>query len=109
MQPNVVFPFATQEMPPTGGSWMSGLKGQIIGFGEAEEKLRREVEQLEDQLRCFESRSITREFADLECAEIKELACARMLGLCNGRTDFVTNNSLSWAADGSLCSNTASN
>jgi len=33
----------------------------------------------------------------------------RMLGLCNGRTDFVTNNSLSWAADGSICSNTASN
>jgi len=36
-------------------------------------------------------------------------ACCRMLGLCNGRTDFVTNNSLNWAADGSLCSNTASN
>merc|ERR1712166_1645517 len=35
--------------------------------------------------------------------------CCRMLGLCNGRTDFVTNNSLNWAADGSLCSNTASN
>jgi len=38
-----------------------------------------------------------------------EPACCRMLGLCNGRTDFVTNNSLNWAADGSLCSNTASN
>merc|ERR1712166_866524 len=109
MQPNVQLIYRKEPQAECGRGWMSGLKGQIIGFGEAEEKLRLEIEQLEDQLRCFESRSITREFADLECAEIKELACARMLGLCNGRTDFVTNNSLSWAVDGSLCSNTASN
>ena len=44
-----------------------------------------------------------------EIAMRPEPACCRMLGLCNGRTDFVTNNSLNWAADGSLCSNTASN
>merc|ERR1740117_1698393 len=106
MQPNVIFPFATQEMQPSGGSWMSGLKGQIDGFGEAEEKLRREVEQLEDQLRCFEVHEVTR---PVRMAIKEERACCRMLGLCNGRTDFVTNNSLSWAADGSLCSNTASN
>jgi len=35
--------------------------------------------------------------------------CCRMLGVCNGRTDFDTSNSLSWAADGSLCSKTTSN
>ena len=45
----------------------------------------------------------------LEEMEIYEPACCRMLGVCNGRTDFDTGNSLSWAADGSLCSNTASN
>merc|ERR1740117_1363623 len=107
MQPNVIFPLsATQQMQSSGGSWMSGLKGQIDGFGEAEKKLRREVKQLEDQLRFFEIHEVNR---PVRMAIKEERACCRMLGLCNGRTDFVTNNSLSWAVDGSLCSNTASN
>ena len=33
--------------------------------------------------------------------------CCRMLGACNGRTEFATSDSLSWDAQGSLCSNTA--
>merc|ERR1712166_620044 len=104
MQPNVQLIYRQEPQAECGRSWMSGLKGQIAGFGEAEEKLRLEIEQLEDQLRCFEIHEVTHELADLEAPlehdAIKELACARMLGLCNGRTDFVTNNSLSWAVDG---------
>jgi len=55
--------------------------------------------------------SIPKKMEELKAVEAEPAreACCRMLGLCNGRTDFVTDNSLSWAADGSLCSNTASN
>ena len=37
------------------------------------------------------------------------LSCCRMLGVCNGRTEFGATSSLSWAADGSIGSNAASN
>merc|ERR1712166_1134370 len=41
--------------------------------------------------------------------EVVPEMCCRMLGLSNGRTEFSPSNSLSWADDGSLCANAASN
>merc|ERR1740117_2063168 len=75
MQPNVIFPLsATQQMQSSGRCWWSGLTGQIDGFGEAEKKLRREVEQLEDQLRFFEIHEVTR---PVRMAIKEERACCR--------------------------------
>jgi len=42
----------------------------------------------------------------LEVQQIK--GSIRMLGLCNGRNEFASSTSMSWAAGGSLCSNPAS-
>ena len=36
----------------------------------------------------------------------RSVACCRMLGNCNGRTDFGKRNTLDWASDGSLYNRT---
>jgi hypothetical protein len=73
--------------------------------------LRRVQAEFGPETSLHERNMLMQKLAELEALDPAELeeSCCRMLGVCNGRTDFDTSNSLSWAADGSLCSNTASN